>query len=151
MSAEQPILPLNVADHAHNVALAAMEKEMERQKTEIYKYQNTPGHNPQRLQQSWAQWHIINNYYNATINLCNSYNNEINKASYLVATANETNKVLKLRLEAQNIRPQYGASVKRDLFNHGPEVARRNHIARLEHDETNYNLKNRTQTNYYGR
>lgn len=134
MSAEQPILPLHVADHAHNVALAAMEKELDRQKAQIYAYQNTPGHNPQRLQQSWAQWHIINNYYNATINLVNSYNNEINKASYLIATANEANKVLKLRLEADNLRPSYGASVKRNIYTLGIEKARDIHNTRVNQE-----------------
>lgn len=125
------ILPLHVADHAHNVALQAMERELERQKAEIYKYSQTFGHNPERLKASWAQWHIINNYYNATINLVNSYNNEINKASYLIATSNETNRVLKLRLEAAGMRPAYGAQLKRDIYNHGAEFARNRHNSKV--------------------
>ena len=128
---ENPATPLHVADHAHTVAMEAMLREVERQKAEIFKYGNTPGHNPERLKASWAQWHIINNYYNATIDLLNSYNNEINKASYLIATANETNKTLKLRLEATQGRPAYTAQVKRDIMNHGTEYARQRHNGKI--------------------
>jgi hypothetical protein len=125
---ENTVTPLHVADHAHTVAMEAMLREVERQKAEIFKYGNTPGHNPERLKASWAQWHIINNYYNATIDLLN---NEINKASYLIATANETNKTLKIRLEAIGVRPAYTAEVKRDIYNHGTEYARQRHNGKI--------------------
>lgn len=127
--ANQVLMPLQYAYDAHDVALNAIDKDLELTKAKILQMQRGPQTDQvrERIRKAWEHYHTVNNHREAAVNLINSLMHEIQRLQYHVATANELNKALKFRLEAAQVKPRR-ENIQRTMFYEGREAARTNSI-----------------------